>query len=695
MLDLWRPPAEAGDPIGCLSTTYTFDGNLFDEQCLGRFLDIESDPNREDLAFLIERELKLGSTYAGVLVDHTRAGVDHSLRWDILPVRIPRGKQHAKLSLLVWANHARVIVSSANLTVPGYRLNHEIASTLEIRREDGYHQHIKESCFFLRGLLPFVPGGLNLPTCRRASDFLDRVELIISEWSDTRRSKSLQQHLVFTSPATSIGLEKANLIEARSTLEDAVSRCRQFGGSPARVIVASPFFDSDEKVDRVTERVCKLMARKQKRHIAICVPGEVDPLTQKEHLAAPRSILDTAERLSVAITFKLLPSSDLERNSRPWHAKMVSLQATDYVAVVIGSSNYTKAGLGIGDYRNTEANILTIARREPHAREPGQLLALWPEMLEIRDPYSAEWQGTAIESDEENDEHSTILPSGFTSAIYKAGPERSILFYLDPTTLPDEWTIGDCLGTEILTSSTWKSKGSTPFMEVCWTPTEPPEILQVKWTDGAVPWSLNVEDVQQLPAPSEIEHMSFDEMLQIIAAIDPSAAVRAWVKQRRNQNFVDDDDIDTAEPTDLNPLHRYVLCDTYLWKVRKRARILARLREKLQSPVWSVQALQWRLEGSLGVRTLAYRLFEGVNDYSNSNNAAEPILALADLLLILADVDYAPIDDALSKDDFQHHYGLFLRLLAEDLDEKVDLRSGKAGKDVTEFWKNVVKKCQR
>ena len=99
MLELWRPP-QAGDPVGCLATTYTFEPGLFDEQCLARFLEIESEPNREDLAFLLERETRLGSLYAGVLVDHTQAGVDHSLRWDVLPVRIPGGKQHAKIVFL-------------------------------------------------------------------------------------------------------------------------------------------------------------------------------------------------------------------------------------------------------------------------------------------------------------------------------------------------------------------------------------------------------------------------------------------------------------------------------------------------------------------------------------------------------------------------------------------------------------------
>jgi hypothetical protein len=132
MLELWRPPQGAGEPVGCLATTYTFTPGLFDEQCLARFLEIESEPNREDLAFLIERESRLGGVYAGVLVDHTQAGVEHSLRWDVLPVRLRAGKQHAKLSLLAWSRHLRIILASANLSEPGYRSNYEVAAAVDL-----------------------------------------------------------------------------------------------------------------------------------------------------------------------------------------------------------------------------------------------------------------------------------------------------------------------------------------------------------------------------------------------------------------------------------------------------------------------------------------------------------------------------------------------------------------------------------
>ena len=50
MLELWRPPQGAGDPIGSLTTTYTFNPTIFEEEFLARFMDIQSEPSREEMA---------------------------------------------------------------------------------------------------------------------------------------------------------------------------------------------------------------------------------------------------------------------------------------------------------------------------------------------------------------------------------------------------------------------------------------------------------------------------------------------------------------------------------------------------------------------------------------------------------------------------------------------------------------------
>jgi hypothetical protein len=288
MLDLWRPPQGAGDPVGCMATTYTFAPGLFDEQCLARFLDIESEPDREDLAFLLERESRLGSVYVGVLVDHTQAGVEHSLRWDVLPVRIRAAKQHAKLSLLVWSRHVRIIVASANLTEQGYRTNHEVAASLDLNHDEANAEALTDAVAFLRDLLLFVPGAAERPPeIRRAEAFLDQVTLLVQGWKPARSGGTIRQQLVFTLPSQGPGGS------GRSSLEESVQACRARGGSPINMWVASPFFDLNGDTSQVTAASCKMMARSGGRQFWFCVPAIPDNDAAVPRLAAPIALIRT------------------------------------------------------------------------------------------------------------------------------------------------------------------------------------------------------------------------------------------------------------------------------------------------------------------------------------------------------------------------------------------------------------------
>ena len=321
LLESWRPPRGAGDPVGCLATTFTFDAGFFEEECIARFLEIDSLPDREGLAYLLERENRLGSTYAGVLVDHSRAGVDHSLRWDVLPVRIPRGKQHAKLSLLAWTNHVRIVVASGNLTQHGYRYNHEVAGTIELTPKESPHTLLDEACKFFEAIISFVPGADGDPACRRAREFLGQVQRLVETWPEVRqRGNRLFQHLAFTLPTS--GQNRP----ARSSLDECLGACRRYGPAPSDVWAASPFFDttpSSETEKTVTE-LCKGMARGVQRSLTLCVPrsgNEEDAV----RLAAPKSLFYTAQRRVDHLSVGTLPQADGDNNTRAWHAKMLAL----------------------------------------------------------------------------------------------------------------------------------------------------------------------------------------------------------------------------------------------------------------------------------------------------------------------------------------------------------------------------------
>lgn len=685
LLEAWRPPRGAGDPVGCLATTFTFDPQLFDEECLARFLEIDSLADREGLAYLLEREDRLGPTYAGILVDHRQAGVDHSLRWDVLPVRIPRGKQHAKLSLLAWTRHVRVVIASANLTTHGYRFNQEVAGTIELSPDKAPHSLLTESCDFLESLFAWVAGTAEDPAIQRAHAFITLVRKQVSSWTTSPRSSHLTNHLAFTLPSRG---GRA----AASSLDSCISACRSYGSLPSRVWIASPFFDPavPPKSDEVASALCKQMGRGT-RGVTFCVPA-IGNEQGKQRLAAPKSLIETVEPLVDQLSVEALPSADKDKNPRPWHAKMLSLEANQYTTLMIGSSNFTKAGMGIGGVHNAEANLIYVARR---GREATDLDQCWPETRDVRNFATVEWAGPQLEQEEE--ERVLLappLPMGFVSAQYRAGKHPAILLSLRADKLPSQWQIlgGHQHDHLILNASEHQRRGQPASLEMEWQHDYAPGRLLVIWEEDQAFWSLNVVDQSLLPAPREIESMTAQDLLYILAASDSSAAFRV-VARKRLAALEFDDELDSAVPPDLDPLRRYDLHVTFLHRVRRQARLLAAVRKNLERPVWSEQALQWRLGGMIGVRTLADRLAKGLTEPNGT--PAEAVFNLADLLLTLADIDYREQEGAMSRRRFNGQLQKFLSELSAELSQRIKASENPIPTEVRQFWTRVRERCQK
>ena len=194
ILDLWDPPENAGDALVCLATSFTFDAGFFETECIGRFLNMDSHPSEsESVGYLIEREEKLADARICALVDRRHARDKESLRWDILPVLVPHAIQHAKLSLLLWGNHLRVIIGSANLTEPGYRSNLEVCGSLDLARTDGgLREHVSRCVDFLGSVIDLVVGdNTREGPIRRARESLRFVRRHIRNWPDSASSKRL------------------------------------------------------------------------------------------------------------------------------------------------------------------------------------------------------------------------------------------------------------------------------------------------------------------------------------------------------------------------------------------------------------------------------------------------------------------------------------------------------------------------
>lgn len=385
----------------------------------------------------------------------------------------------------------------------------------------------------------------------------------------------------------------------------------------------------------------------------------------------------------------MLPALDPDQNLRAWHAKLLGLEGDGYTALMVGSSNFTSAGMGVGGRRNIEANLITILDHVAHSRDPGRLAAVWPDTQAVVNPEQAEWIGSQEEPDEPKDR---LLPAGFLAAIYQAGAPRTIALLLDAAGLPEAWSVSTC-GAEPVTlqsAETWLAQGGPDTVKIPWPQAQPPEKLLVVWGEHRAFLPLNVEDIRSLPDPPELEDMSADDMLGILAASDPSAALRTWVKEKKGTGGVDSEE-DSAIPVDLNPLRRYDLHTTFLHRVRGRARVFAQLRQNLERPAWSRQTVEWRLHGLVGIEPLSRRFvreFEGANGDAN-----EALLTLCDFLIVLSEVNYQAKDGHLSKEEFSREFRPFLRGLVRDLNARIEpLMPGMAA-EMTQFWGRVVARC--
>jgi len=195
LLDAWTPPEGAGDPLGCVATTFTFQPDFFEQHCVSRFLRLETDPREDGAAYLIEREEKLAATTVSVLVDRSQCEGSASPRWDVLPVTVARGICHAKISLLAWHGWVRLLVASANLTEPGYRENQEVFGALDFHEGGEISVEILERILdFVRELAALAPGRGGEPGPKaRLLGLLDHLRAVSRRWSNTASRKDWPQ----------------------------------------------------------------------------------------------------------------------------------------------------------------------------------------------------------------------------------------------------------------------------------------------------------------------------------------------------------------------------------------------------------------------------------------------------------------------------------------------------------------------
>lgn len=597
LLDAWEPPDEAGDPIGCIATTFTFSPPFFEEECLGRFLKLETDATEDGPVYLVEREEKLSQVAcAAVLVDQHHCKGARSLRWDLHAVRPDRGILHAKISLLCWSNLARLIIGSANLTEDGYRRNREVYGVLDFHEgSEAPKPLLQEVLQYLRQAADVAVADNDSLPLQRIRRFLDRVQVLSRTWGTTGEAHAREPVRVTT---LLTGPKRPDLFTQVSSIWPGSS-------PPHSAWIVSPFFDPPEaKTNQPAESLWTIMRKRGTATVDYCVEIEDNPASPKMFARAPGSLLSTRPlRDSCSVGFSRL-TTDLER---PLHAKQIWIEDDRWVLLLIGSSNFTSAGTGVGKAINYEANLAYLFDREQAPRGAySDFERRFPAIESISDPETTLQFLPSSDAGIDSAQETVLLPTGFLNATYrgKEGSDGEVILTFGDD-LPSGWKIFDEQELTQFTETEWCSADSPKSYSLMWKG-RPSSGFWVTWetATGSAWWPINVASAADLPPPDELRDLPLDVLINILTSARPlHEAMRGYLRRKDRTR-----DNNSATSIDLDPHKRVDTSGFLLQRTRRFSSALSGLRLRLERPVSSDECLQWRINGPIGIKAVAAAL---------------------------------------------------------------------------------------
>jgi hypothetical protein len=608
----WAPPAGrigagggAGKPTDCLATTYEFDAGFFESELLPRFLGLRFDHTENEPAFLVEREDALCEASVAVLVDHSRFDPKQTtMRWHQLPVHVPGGILHAKIAVLAWENFVRVIVGSANLNPSGYRRNRELFAALDFWNDPEKSVPL--------GLLDDVLDVLQLALMwtraapgvqERVSKSIDRVRRTARQWMDAPKVFTPRQRprisLAVTRPA-------ADRSPARSAIDEVLSA---WGNRRAlSVCVVSPFVGQHkpgDSSDAVIERLLEVLRSRE------CEGWLVVPqLPKDEDERKPRVPISDVFGRRWTMAFGppraayVLPLplcvEQAENRNRDLHSKAILLEGEQDVLLMIGSSNFTPHGMGVGAH-NLEANLIVEDRS--NERRGGialadrlQLPLDWDSGLA---PDDVIWQDDAM-SPENDPDQTEFLPPFFAWATYSqiTGVLTVELDRSQPE--PARWSLrlpASTGGTDFRLFS--HDDGPIAAEKLPLTLTFPQDArgvtivaLAVDWTDAeghTHPARLAVcaESADSLLPPGEFQHLTAGSIIEcLISGLPPSV----WIERQRNRPGPAKEKEDGKDSVHAVDTSGYLL-----YRVRQFGRAITGMCDRIVRTLPRADAIRYRL----------------------------------------------------------------------------------------------------
>lgn len=606
LLDFWQKPAHAGDPIALLATTFAFEPDFFEQNCLARFLEVssvsEDNGSIDDIVATIELHELLQNTRVTVLVDRSAPVQRTSLLWDLLSCHVDGGLLHSKVSVLIWEHAARVIIGSANLTAAGYRRQIELGLAVDLGPGCLFPPDVLSAIAGeLESYLRLVPGyDASLEVFKRAGSTLDLFRQRIAQQPPER----LPVRVAFApTNTTSSPLDQLSAVWN--------------GSQPLCATHLSPFWDTKDRTALTAVR--KLLtgrpADERAQRVAV-VLGPRGQTSFSRHLA---DAVDAVQQLK-----------ELDREIRALHAKCLLIESKEWVAALVGSSNHTKSGLGlVPPGRHREMNVWFGAPR--NSKEGKALLNLI--QLGAEAPADAE-------EIEPVDEDETVLPAlptcfGLCSVTRSSdgAPWELHLGIAMTSDMPATWNIGLTIDDQaILTRTQWEEQGSPGTKIVELTQETLPTYVFVRWEGNMVPWALIADNRYALPLGPTLSSLRAQHLLDALATGRSLSQILREELERKNTGTK------TQTGIDLDPLKRLDVDGSLLRKGRALAASLGAMQRRLERQVITSDTLRARLASPLGPEFVGTKVVEAYE--ASQQTRAEAIFTIAEIALTVGRVNW-------------------------------------------------------
>ena len=627
-LEWWRPPTGAGQALGCLTTTFGVDMDLLHKHALGGFLDIEADPEDEEFMYLAAFEEAAAQCEALVVFldgGHVQASIP-SWRLDVVPVRSV--VLHAKVTLLAWANHVRIVVGSHNMTNDGYRHNREHMGVLDFHSEACHHALLNEC---LGWFVELSTAHATEPVSRRTMNLLTRVRQVTSSWTATEFPSDHAIEWAFTGPGrTSLSDQISSMLSARSMADQWNT-----------LEIVSPFFVGPEAPNRPLEWLLQVDGGEE-AILRIHGRGKCDD--QGADFEGPESLREVSLQHGFRPQFSVsLPKTQSDEMVRPLHAKLLVVHGANLSWAVHGSSNFTNHGWGLaGERSNIEANLMLCApAKSAMAKSMKHWLRNLPSKHVGETPsfISADGQGDQRTIDRE------VLPAFFRSATWQV-EEGQTRLVLEFNSGQDElvgqvWRIVGANGRDLYTHSIWEKTGfsQSVVLEV----STMTSVLKVEVGENAFDWPTAIEDVSHLPPPEELASMTLEDLLRVFA---DNMSMRTMLERLAKRSADVLDEKSSSNLPELNPHKRVDTSAFMLQRTRRFSYAMEGLKRRLSRPFFTQKQLDWHLTGPIGPLALATAL---IKDHSYSDYAVpdEVGFLLAELALELSEVQVQGQEGAL------------------------------------------------